>query len=245
MQRDWVLIRGIMSESFHWWDFLPLLQQAFPNDVFHNVDILGNGQNNHLYTPLSIKKNIEGLREQLSNHSPKIVLGFSLGGMLALEWAHHFPNEIEQVILLNSSLNNSKVYDRITPFSLKEIFKSSLQKNMTDREKVILRMTTTLPENEISIIAEKWGNRAAEVPVKSINFINQLILASQIRQRATPPCKVTILAAANDKVVNPHCSKIISNKWNLPLHLHPDAGHDLTLEDPQWVLDHIKSAVKK
>lgn len=245
MAKQWVLVRGIMSESYHWWDFLPQLQAHFPQDEFHMADILGNGRSFQEITPLSVHKNIQGLRAQVPNNKKKILLGFSLGGMLALEWAHHHPEEVESVILINCSLNNSAAYKRITPYSLMQIFKSAFKKNITEREKVILRLTTAeLSHEHINKIAQDWGARGQQYPVKPVNFLWQLLVAAQIPQRPSPTAPVLVLSSKSDKVVHPDCSRKIAQTWNLPLKEHPSAGHDLTLEDPKWVLDHILAFIQ-
>ncbi|MDG0818119.1 alpha/beta hydrolase [Bdellovibrio sp. PAP01] len=244
--KQWVLVRGIMSEAFHWWDFLPQLQARFPQDQFHTADILGNGRHHQHSTPLNLKKNIHALREQVPAEGKKILLGFSLGGMLSLEWAHHHPDEVEAVILINCSLNNSPVYKRITPYSLKQIFHSSLQKDISRREEMIIRMTTSgIPQERIEQVASHWGPRGVEYPVKPINFLWQLFLAAQVPQRPTPPAPVLVLSSGKDKVVHPECSQKIAEVWNLPLVRHPEAGHDLTLEDPQWVLEQVERFVRR
>lgn len=240
MSRQWVLIRGIMSEAFHWWDFLPQLQAHFPEDQFFTPDILGNGQQFQHSTPFSLSKNIHALRKQVPSAGKKILIGFSLGGMLSAEWAHQHPEEIEAVVLINCSFNNSAFHKRMTPYSLQQIFKSVLQKDISKREEMIIQMTTSqIPINKIKEIAIPWGARSIEFPVKPINFLWQLGVAAQIKQRPQPPAPVLVLGSAKDKVVHPECSKKIAQVWNLPLRNHPEAGHDLTLEDPQWVLKQV------
>ncbi|MBO9667484.1 MAG: alpha/beta hydrolase [Bdellovibrio sp.] len=242
MSKQWVLVRGIMSESYHWWDFLPQLQAHFPDDVIHTADIIGNGRNFQMTTPTDIQGNLQGLRSQVPADGKKILVGFSLGGMLSLEWAHYHPEEVEAVILINCSLNNSPFYKRIKPSSVAKILKSSLTKDLHQREQMILRMTTTgLSAESISEIAHKWGARGKEYPVQAMNFLWQIFVAAKIPQRAAPPKPVLILNSEKDQVVHPDCSAKIAKTWGLPLVRHPEAGHDLTLDDPQWVLNQINT----
>ncbi|QDK38695.1 alpha/beta fold hydrolase [Bdellovibrio sp. NC01] len=245
MAKEWVLIRGIMSEAYHWWDFLPQMQAHFPEDTFHTADIMGNGKLCAHTTSLSIPKNIAVLREQVpATSTKKILFGFSLGGMLALEWAHRHPEEVEAVVLLNVSLNNSPFYKRLRPSSFAQIFKSAFIKDLTARESMIVRMTTSnMADERVLEIAQNFGPRGVEYPVKPMNFLWQIGIASQIPQRQAPPAPVLVLNSALDKVVHPDCSKKIAEGWNLPLIVHPHAGHDLTLEDPQWVLEKVSHFV--
>lgn len=244
MSNQWVLVRGIMSESFHWGDFIPLLNQQFPQDQFYTADILGNGLTSHRKTPLSIKKNIAHLRSQSPDKGKKILLGFSLGGMLSLEWAHHHPEDIKAVVLINCSLNNSPVYRRLTPYSISKIMKSALAKDHQAREEMILRLTTSsLPQQKLSHIAKHWGQRGLERRVQALNFFRQLYVASKIQQRPTNTFPVLVLSSLQDRVVHPECSHRIAHAWSLELHTHPHAGHDLTLDDPQWVLEKLQDFI--
>lgn len=242
--RHWVLVRGIVSEAFHWWDFVSEMKKAFPEDQISTADILGNGiQNQHL-TPTTVAPNIRGLKNQVPA-GKKILVGFSLGGMLSLEWAHAHPEEIEAVVLINCSLNNSKVHERMQVASFKNIVKLSFEKDLIEREKHTLRMTTQcLSEEKISEIAKAWGPRGLQYPVKKINFVRQSLLASKIAQRPRPPAPTLILSSANDRVVHPICSERIAKNWNLKNHIHPQAGHDLTLDDSRWALHKIQDFVE-
>ncbi|PMZ18082.1 alpha/beta hydrolase, partial [Pseudomonas sp. FW306-02-F08-AA] len=35
------------------------------------------------------------------------------------------------------------------------------------------------------------------------------------------------------------CSQALAAAWNLPLVMHPFAGHDLPLDDPAWVVAQV------
>ena len=213
-------------------------------DRFHTADIMGNGRLNSHKTSLSLSKNIQILRNQAPSGGKKILLGFSLGGMLALEWAHRHADEVAGVILINASLNNSPFYKRLTPYSFKQIAQSALMKDLQQREEKILRMTTSsLPDDSIQNLAQQWGARSQEFPVHSINFFWQLGIAWQVPQRPQPPAPVLVLSSGQDRVVDPKCSEKIASTWNLPLVRHPHAGHDLTLDDPQWTLQQISQFI--
>jgi pimeloyl-ACP methyl ester carboxylesterase len=242
--REWVLIRGMMSEAFHWWDFLPQLQQAFPKDHFHLPNIHGTGPTGMALTPRDVQTNLKLLRGQIhsTSKSPKVLLGFSLGGMMALEWAHFHPEEVEAVILINCSLNGSRFYHRMTPFAFKHIFKMALKKDPILQNEMGLAMTTSFGPEKVRELAPHWNARGLEFPVSPMNFFTQLILAHRVPMRAQPPAApILVLSGGKDRVVHPQCSLDIAQGWNLPLHVHPEAGHDLTLNDPQWVVEKIKS----
>lgn len=242
--KEWVLIRGMMSEPFHWWDFLPQLQQAFPQHHFHLPHVQGTGPTGLKLTSQSVDENLKYLRQQIksSTRQPRILLGFSLGGMLALEWAYRHPEEVDAVVLINCSLNGSRFYHRMTPFAFKHIFKMSREKNPLRRDEMSLEMTTNLPPERIRELAPHWSKRSEEFPVSPLNFFTQLALGTRISLRPQPPAApVLILSSGKDRVVHPQCSQDIARAWKMPLHVHEEAGHDLTLYDPQWVVEKLKA----
>jgi hypothetical protein len=40
--------------------------------------------------------------------------------------------------------------------------------------------------------------------------------------------------------VDPDCSREIAHRWGCPLAVHPQAGHDLPLDDGPWVLATVR-----
>ena len=242
--KQWVLIRGMLSEAFHWLDFLPLLKNRYPNDTIHTADIVGNGETGHLLTPSAVRANLSALRVQVPARGKKIVVGFSLGGMLALEWAYAYPDEVEAVVVINASVNSSPFYRRMTPYAVTQIVRSALTRDPHQREDTALRMTTQLKDIRRSEVAVAWAKRSAEFPVKPANFFLQIYLAARIPHRTLPPpVPLLVLSSRKDRVVHPDCSKKIVAHWgginSVKLAIHDDAGHDLSLDDPHWMLDEI------
>lgn len=239
--KNWVLVRGIVSEEYHWWKFLPMMKKRFSLHNVYTADIVGNGKTRDFLTPLSVRENVRALRLQTPDKGKKILFGFSLGAMLATEWAYEHPEEVEALVLINPSFNNSSFYKRISPNALLNIFLLSNQTDHHRREEMTLKLTTGLQGTEIQKIARHWGKRGQKYPTNPVNFVRQLILASRIRLRMPPPHVPTLLlVSGQDRVVHPDCSKKISKAWGVPMKVHPTAGHDMTLEDPAWVLDQVE-----
>lgn len=242
---DLVLIRGLMSSSFHWHNFLPHLNSHFTNLLIHTPDIIGNGTKNKHLTPLCPKENVKGLKEQISSQNKKVLIGFSLGGMLAIEWARLHPDEIAGAILINSSLTGSPIWKRFTPWSFIRIMMAGLHNDFNKKEEKILRLTTQLKTNELSKIISEFAEIEFKYPTQSVNFMRQLYVATQISiLNKKPDIPILIVNSRNDKIVHPTCSKKISADWNLELLEHEHAGHDLSLDDPQWLITHISNWLK-
>jgi pimeloyl-[acyl-carrier protein] methyl ester esterase len=248
----WIFIRGIMSESFHWDDFVNRMSIVFPQDQMITIDIAGNGKYNRMRTPLGIKENIEHLRSQINLQAlkdvKKNIVGFSLGAMFGLEWQRSYPNEIQSVVLMNSSSRASVFFQRLQIAALFKIAQASFQKNNFEKEKLIINMTTHLLNSERkNKLARIWSQRANDFPVQSINFFRQLIVGFKMLEPvehagsvgSENSKKLLVLCGQKDKVVNPTCSKKIANMLKAQIYIHPAAGHDLTLNDPDWVIERI------
>jgi hypothetical protein len=70
--------------------------------------------------------------------------------------------------------------------------------------------------------------------------LRQLLAAMRYRVADTPPAAaVLVLVSAGDGLVDPRCSWRLAARWRTPLAEHPQAGHDLPLDDGPWVADQI------
>ena len=47
---------------------------------------------------------------------------------------------------------------------------------------------------------------------------------------------LTVLASNGDRLCSPIASRRLAARLGAPLHVHPTAGHDLPLDDPDWVI---------
>jgi len=55
-----------------------------------------------------------------------------------------------------------------------------------------------------------------------------------------PDTDVLILSSKQDRLVHVSCSLAIASRWKCPAQLHPMAGHDLVLDDPNWVIEKVQ-----
>jgi pimeloyl-ACP methyl ester carboxylesterase len=67
-------------------------------------------------------------------------------------------------------------------------------------------------------------------------------IAGAIRMRAPKDLRVPtlILASHGDRLVDPDCSWNLARRLGANLVMHRTAGHDLTLDDPNWVANQIR-----
>lgn len=251
----WLLIRGLCRQKLHWEDFPTKLSQQLNGQVIC-CDIAGTGSQWQVTTPRSITAIMRQLRHTFRQQHQHVsypirLLGISMGGMIATEWAKHFPNEVERMVFINTSFKQfSPLHQRLklhnVPTLLKILTSPPLQ-----QEQLILKMTShTAPHthnqqshtqiNNHQALAQRWADYAEQQPVSRQNALRQLLAASRFSPPTQAPIKhILLLASSHDRLVDVSCSTVIAKKWLCPIHYHPTAGHDLPLDDSSWVCHKI------
>jgi hypothetical protein len=68
--------------------------------------------------------------------------------------------------------------------------------------------------------------------------VRQLAAALRFRiPRGGHRANLLVVASASDRLVDPACSVLLARRWKVPLRVHPSAGHELALDDPEWLAD--------
>src|SRR3989339_877925 len=105
MNRNGILLRGLMRDARHFEDF-PSRLAAATGDQVHCLDLRGKGSRNLEASPLSVTAMAKAVRREAKAKGlqpPYHLLAISLGGMVALEWAHLFCPELAGLVLINTS----------------------------------------------------------------------------------------------------------------------------------------------
>jgi len=239
---DWVLLRGLTREARHWGGFPARLGAALGVEV-HCLDLPGNGRLNRLPSQMSVERMADWCHEEIVSagvRRPCAVLAMSLGAMVTVAWARRYPADIERAVLINTSLRPfSAFHQRLRPSNYCRIARLlALPASARRIEEAVFGMTTRRAAD--SVIAE-WAAWRVANPVSRRNAWAQLIAAAAYRAPLNRPLEqMLLLASARDDLVAPECSRRLSGQWRVPLQLHPDAGHDLPLDDADWVLAEIR-----
>lgn len=234
----WVLLRGLAREKRHWGEFPTRLGEALGVEVLC-PDTPGNGELNEETSPLRIDATMERVRSEIGQRTPINLFGLSMGGMIATEWARQHPDEVNALVLVNSSFGNiSPPWQRLWPSAFLALV-GSLTQPTAQREARVFDLICQYTEDRQERIDE-WSRYANENPLSRANFARQLAAAAGYRAPAAAPVAETlILNALGDRLVNPACSRAIAQHWGVELKSHPWAGHDLTHDAPNWVVQQI------
>ena len=241
----WVLLRGLTRESGHWGAF-PLLMAQGLRDLQGPVrvltpDLAGNGARFRERSPTDIAAMVEDLRAQLRRsgvEGPVHVLALSLGGMVAAEWAQRYPGELASAVLVSTSMKPfSPFFRRLRPTNYLTLVAMSLARFAARwRERHVLQLTSQLMGHSKAVL-DAWVALHRQHPVSGGNVLRQLWAAMNYRaSRARPRVPMLLLCGQGDMLVDWRCSQAVSRGWGLPLRMHTRAGHDIPLDDPDWVV---------
>ncbi|AKZ63898.1 hydrolase [Herbaspirillum hiltneri N3] len=246
--RPWILLRGLMRETRHWGDFPRILATHVPAADIVMLDLPGNGSLYRQRSPDSVHHMSEACRRQLQERGiapPYNLLALSLGAMVACDWATRHAGEIEKAVLINTSLRPfSPFYQRLRPRNYATLLRLAVGKDDNAwRERAILRLTSN--RHPPARLLSEWMRYLREQPVTRTNALRQLSAAMRYEAPQQPPAAdLLVLCGLGDRLVNPRCSRTLAQRWQAPLRAHENGGHDLTLDEPDWVAQQIRDWIR-
>lgn len=244
--QNWLLLRGLGREAGHWGRFLDLLQEAFPSATLHTLDLPGSGSLNQQTSPARIEKLVEAVRQQAASEnllsSPCLLLGLSLGGMVAWQWLTQYPEDARAAVLINISFASlSPFYRRLHWQSYAQILKIITAATDAERERLIVALVSNADAQTQTEIARRWTELRQQRPMSALNEIRQILAAARFKPNPQAPEQpVLLLNSLGDRLVSPTCSFAIQQQYGLPLFTHPTAGHDLPNDAGEWVVQQLK-----
>lgn len=242
--QTWVLLRGLMREQRHWGDFPATLARALPGARIITPDLPGNGSLHRQASATSVADMVECCRRELLARgipAPYHVLALSLGGMVAVEWAHRHPQDIACCVLLNTSMRPfNPFYQRLRWQNYPALLRQLVFGDRRSQEALILRLTSRRHAHGNPALLADWLRYQQEYPVSRRNALRQLLSAARYRAPASRPAMpVLVMAGAQDQLVDHRCSQRLARAWQADCLIHGDAGHDLPLDEGAWVAQSV------
>lgn len=245
-RRPWVLLRGLARDQRHWGDLPARLQAVLPAGTpVLALDAPGNGARWRERSPARVDAMAQDARAQLAARGatgPVHVLALSLGAMVAVDWAARHPAELASLVLVNTSLRPfSPPWQRLRAANWPRLLKLLLTRpDAATLERAVLQLTSARPDAHAAQVLPAWVRWRAQAPVRPANVARQLAAAARCRApRTPPPLPITWLVGAGDRLVDPRCTDRAAAAWGGPVRRHPWAGHDLPLDDPDWVVSAV------
>jgi pimeloyl-ACP methyl ester carboxylesterase len=243
----WVLLRGLMREARHWGNFPTRFQTATGATQLVVLDFPGNGSLHALASACSVEAMAKHCHDQLHRLGytpPYRVLALSLGAMVAVEWSKQHPEEIERLVLINTSLApQNPFHQRLRPANYPVFLRHMIFGSKAQCEQMILQVTSNTGRSRDgqALLLAQWVGYAQDAPVSRINILRQLYAAARYRAASTPPiAPVLLLVGLKDRLVDARCSYTLAKQWGCEIEVHELAGHDLPLDDGLWVAERVR-----
>lgn len=247
MSAPWILLRGLTRESRHWGAFAPLLEKRC--GAVLPVDLPGNGTLAHVRSPLAVEDYVDAVRaevQRLGARAPYKVLAMSLGGMVATAWAQRYPEEVAQLVLINTSMRPySRFYERLRPAAWPALLCAAWHWRAHGEDVIAeaaIHGRTCARRDTLAADLAAWRAIRASAPVSRTNAVCQLAAAARYTARGVPCCPTLVLSSQADQLVDPVCSARLARAWGAARREHPWAGHDLPHDDPQWLVEAVCAA---
>lgn len=238
----WLLLRGLAREQRQWGELPALFEKIVPDAKVNFLDHPGAGTEHKRQSPASIAGITEDLRSRWLHlrQSPDEawgILGISLGGMVTMDWSARYPSDFSRVVIANSSAADLSVpWRRLDLGKLPGIVAALRETDRVARERRILEMTTSIATSaQKNELAERFARFSEDKPMAREVVLRQLYAASRFRAPSHIAAPVLVLSGGKDPFTDPSCPRRLADHFNAPLATHPDAGHDLSVDSPEWV----------
>ncbi|MDN2672215.1 alpha/beta hydrolase [Janthinobacterium sp. SUN026] len=241
---NWVMLRGLMREQRHWGSFPATLARALPGARIVTPDLPGNGTRHAQDSATRVADMVEDCRRELLARgipAPYHLLALSLGGMVAVEWASRYPQEIVRCVLINTSMRPfNPFHQRLRWQNYGALLRQLLLGDAASQEALILRLTSRRHAGGTPALLADWLSYQREYPVSRRNALRQLLSAARYRAPGVRPAMpVLVMAGAQDRLVDHRCSQRLARAWQADCLIHGDAGHDLPLDEGEWLAQSV------
>jgi pimeloyl-ACP methyl ester carboxylesterase len=233
----WILIRGLTREAAHWGEFVSVFEEEVKAEV-RTLDLPGAGTRHREAWPTSVREAMEMMRAEARPSGRTFVFGVSLGGMITMEWAARHPQELAGVVIGASSARDlATPWQRMRPRALVGMA-ASLRGELEAREAAVVRVVSNRRDRWTQT-TERWIEIARQRPVSRRTARGQIVAAARWSAPWVLPVPSLFLVGTEDRLVDAECSRALARRFGAPLREHASAGHDLTTDEPEWVVRQI------
>ena len=229
--------------------FISITSLGFPGSCSPSVSGL-----NHNFPNYEIEDLINFQRRLIEEKFPNIkklkgIIGYSLGGFIALGWSIYYPDDMDFVIILNSSFKSqghryifanlaNRIIDESSQYSL-DIYDESISKTLILISQIHYLMSFSrdylniLSPEEIDLSIDNFAENILFVDIYDIKFANDFIMSFNLEDGLDKiKCKLLVIAgdytnyyvAKYDSI--PICEAVEGSKY-----LQLDADGDSNIVD--------------
>jgi pimeloyl-ACP methyl ester carboxylesterase len=166
--------------------------------------------------------------------------------MAAMEWVYRYPDDFAGCVLINTSGKGvGSRLERLRPAAVWTFAQLLVTRRLDHRERLILKLCTAGTPAIIDRYLPERVQLGRRSPVKLETFMSQIYAAACFRTPRTLRVPVLVLAGQKDRLTHPRCSRRLSARLGAELQIHPLAGHELTLDDADWVAQQAATWAKR
>lgn len=204
------------------------------------IDPPGFGTQNGRVSPRSIAAITDDIRARFEPGDDEwSLLGISLGGMMAMNWVARYPGDFRRCVVVNTG-----AAELIRPhqlrFGLASLIAGKRFRTVAAHEAAALRLTSNRPVEELAELAATWARYQREAGPLDASVLGQAAAAATFRLPARIPVPLLVLASKGDRLADYRMAERITARFGAASAVHPDAGHDLPLDDGPWVCEQIE-----
>lgn len=229
-----LFIHGLLGSSE---DFLPIINPMSHKYHCFAIDLPGHGKSPWIDN-LSKSGLIDGISTIIKNHNISYLVGYSLGGRLAMEIDTYNPALLEKLVIISSHPGLSK------EDAEKKIVNIQYYQNLLDQSRVtFLRkwydqpLFKTLSKKHMIKKRKKFDPNAVKWMLKELSLLKQPLLWSHVEKNAD---KYFFLCGKSDNYYKKLYSSLSQKKIIL------DSSHAVHLEKPhkcyQYILKHLTNS---
>ena len=243
---SYLLVRGLARESAHWYDF-PEALAARSGAPVALVDVAGCGTQRGR-TPLPsvpwLARDVARRLGEPTTPMPgtgRVIIGLSLGGMIALELCRILPGCFQRAVIINASSRLTPVVERLHPRGVFTLLRALGSSDALARERSVLAISSNLPGDARERYAGRAAAIAAERQPSRASVLTQLLGAASFVPpgRSALSASLTFVCSRRDRLVSPRCTRDLAAFYSGSVLEHPWAGHDLPLDDPDWLCERL------
>jgi pimeloyl-ACP methyl ester carboxylesterase len=212
-----IMLHGIATSSASWQHLVPYLKQDFRCIT---IDLLGFGNSPkpdwYSYTPDEHAKNIHYTISKLNLREPYLLVGHSMGSLLALHYANKYPQKIKQLFLLSPPIYLTKNDAEKARKIWRDALYARAYKYIRSHKKFTLKgvrglKVLALKNNPFSITEETWlaFSKSLEECIEKQNVVKDL---EHVR------CPVNIFYGTLDRLLIKNNIRSMSTHSNLNLY---------------------------
>lgn len=243
--RGWLLLKGMRQDARHWRDLPARLAERTGARVIA-LDPPGVGQRTDVAAPVTVSAMVDDLRARFlaerGEDGPWGLVGLSLGGMVALDWASRAPEDLGFVLVGNTSARDvAAPWQRLRVDALAATVVRALDPTRRERAVVDL-ITRQLGVAERERVAAENARWQSERPATLTTLLAQVRAGASFTAPTRVSVPVGVLVGTGDRLVDPACGRALAARLGVtPVELE-GAGHDLSLDAPDALLDAICAA---